>query len=100
MRLSQRKFIGIPVRTRSGHVLGKLADFVLESDTGRIEFLVVRTHKLIGGLMRDDLHVGWPQVLSLTDKEAIVVDAAVPAASRQMAVGFVPPPFPENASEP
>lgn len=83
--------VGIPVHTKSGQALGKLADVLLDTDTGRIMFLEVRTPGLIHGLMNDILHVSWAQIISLDDKEAIVMDAVIPVSSGALAINPVPP---------
>lgn len=89
MRLCPRKLTGIPVKTRSGNPVGKLADFLVETDTGRIEFLLVRTGVSIPGLMHQELQIAWSQVITLTEKEAIVADGSVPAGSLRLA-GVLP----------
>jgi len=91
MQIRPRKLIGIPVKTRAGQLLGKLADVLVETNTGRVEFLLVRTGMAIPGLSRDELRIAWSQVISLSEKEAIVADATIPVGSRMLAMNIVPP---------
>lgn len=81
MQASQRRLVGLPVRTRSGSDLGKIADFIMDTDTGRMAFLVVRTRGFIPGLMDHELRVAWAQVISLSDTGAIVEDRSVPSGA-------------------
>jgi len=81
MHISQRRLMGLPVRTRSSQALGKISDFVMDTDTGRIAFLLVRTRGFIPGLMDQELRIAWAQVISLTDKEAVVTDGSVPSGA-------------------
>lgn len=81
MQASYRKLLGIPVRTRSGHALGKLSDLIIDTDTGRLAFVQVRTRGLIPGLMDHELRIAWAQVISLNEKEAVVTDGSVPAGA-------------------
>ncbi len=90
MRLRPRKLIGIPVRTRSGQAVGKLADVLVETDTGRVEFLLVRTGMAIPGLPHEELQIAWSQVISLSEKEAIVADGTVPIGSKRLAIDIMP----------
>lgn len=87
MHVRQKKLLGIPVRTRSGQPVGKLADVELDTDTGRLDAIVVRTGGFIPGLIPRDLMVAWTQVVSLDDKEAVVADGTVPVGSAAIAMG-------------
>jgi len=81
--------MGIPVRTRSGTVVGRLTDLLVETDTGRVAFLLVRSRGFIPGLMDQDLRVAWTQVVSLSEQEAIVADNAVPSGATRFIAGLV-----------
>jgi sporulation protein YlmC with PRC-barrel domain len=82
MQVNGRKLVNIPVKTKSGQALGRLSDIVIDADTGRLSFLQVRVRGFIPGLMDQELRIAWAQVVSLSDKEAIVADAAVEALAR------------------
>ncbi|MFA5935957.1 MAG: PRC-barrel domain-containing protein [Patescibacteria group bacterium] len=83
--------IGIPVKTKSGQTIGKLADVCLDCDTGRIETLIVKGPGFIHGLMNQELHIAWSQVVSLSETEAIVFDGTVPMGASHLAIGHLPP---------
>ena len=72
MHISQRRLMGLPVRTRSGQALGRLTDLVIDTETGRIAFIQVRTRGFIPGLMDHELRIAWVQVISFSDKEIVV----------------------------
>lgn len=86
-----QKLAGIPVKTRSGEGLGRLVDVSIDTDTGRIDALLVRSRGLIPGLLDQELRITWSQVVSLSPTEAIVVDAVVPIKGRRLAVGTSSP---------
>lgn len=88
MHASQRRLVGLPVRTRSGHPLGKIADFIIDTDTGRIAFLAVRARGFIPGLMDQELRIAWAQVISLSDTEAVVADGSVPSGATRFIAGL------------
>ncbi|MBU1034962.1 PRC-barrel domain-containing protein, partial [Patescibacteria group bacterium] len=41
MQILIRRIINLPVRTRSGQVLGRVVDSIIDTETGRIAFLLV-----------------------------------------------------------
>lgn len=87
MRIRQKKLVGIPVRTASGQAVGRLADIELDTDTGRLEAIVVRTSGLIPGLIHHEVQVAWPQIISLCETEAVVADGTVPIGAAAIALG-------------
>jgi len=91
MQTRCQKLTGIPVKTRSGEGIGKLIDVSVDTDTGRIDALLVRSRGFIPGLLDQELRIAWAQVISLTPKEVVVVDGAVAVQGRRLAMGTVPP---------
>lgn len=83
MHFPVHSLVGIPVRTVSGHALGRLGDITVDADTGRLSFLEVRAPGLLKGLMNDLLHVSWAQVVSLDATQAVVADAVIAVASAE-----------------
>lgn len=88
MHTAVRRLVGMPVRTRSGQVIGKLIDVVMELETGRLAFLLVRARGFIPGLMDQELQIAWAQVISLNEKEAIVTDGSVPSGATRLAAAL------------
>lgn len=75
MLLNSKTAMGLPVRTKSGIQLGKLASFDLDAETGRLTALHVRVRGMVPGLLDDEAIVAWPQVVTMDDKEIVVVDS-------------------------
>ena len=88
MQTRSQKLHGIPVNTRSGTWIGKLADVSIETDTGRVDAILVRSRGFIPGLLEGELRISWSQVVSLSPKEVIVVDNVVPQGGRRLALGL------------
>lgn len=99
MYISSRKLIGLPVVTRSRQPVGKVAEIEIDTDTGRLQTLIVHTRKFLLGLLHPNLRVAWNQVISITDQEVVIVDGAVPIEAVGIAMGVVPPTMPGNATE-
>lgn len=78
----------MPVRTRSGQVIGKLTDIVLDLETGRLAFLMVRVRGFIPGLLDQELQIAWAQVISMNEKETIVTDGSVPTGATRFAAAL------------
>jgi sporulation protein YlmC with PRC-barrel domain len=86
MTVNSKAMAGVPVRTRSGELLGKVGSFEFEAETGRLTAIRVRSRNLLKEVLEDDLFVSWDQVLEVTLEAVIVADATVLAA----ATGVVP----------
>ncbi|MCI0479366.1 PRC-barrel domain-containing protein [Candidatus Uhrbacteria bacterium] len=105
MYISQRRLMGLPVRTRSGTALGKLTDLVVDTDTGRLAAFMVRTRGFIPGLMDHELRIAWTQVISLSEKELVVTDGSVPSGATRFIAGLTGkklsamPPIPNASTE-
>ena len=79
MTLSLEQLIGLKVRTQSGLVLGRVKDFELEAETGRIARYVVADGGWLPKLLSQDLLVDQTQVVQITEAEMIVEDGLVEA---------------------
>jgi sporulation protein YlmC with PRC-barrel domain len=86
MVISSKTLSGLPVQTRSGMALGKVAGFELDTETGRLSSLSVKTRGLVAGLLDQELSVVWDQIVEITDEQVTVKDTAVPAGGRAMAM--------------
>ncbi len=81
MKLNSKVLVGVPVRTKMGLAVGRLASLELDSDTGRLTSLLVRGKGVVAGLLEDQLVVSWSQVVSMSDKEIVVQDNFSPAGA-------------------
>ncbi|MBU1907618.1 PRC-barrel domain-containing protein [Patescibacteria group bacterium] len=86
MQILIRRIINLPVRTRSGQVLGRVVDSIIDTETGRIAFLLVRSRGLIQGLMGDALKIAWSQIISIDDKDVVVTDLVVREEAASLAL--------------
>lgn len=68
---------GVPVLTRNGEKIGRVASFVFETDTGRLASVAVQTAGIVSGLFRDELIISWDAVLEITQARVLVMDTAV-----------------------
>lgn len=71
--LSSHTLLGLPVETRSGTSLGRVAAFTLDEASQSILSYEVKRGRILG----DHLLVHRGQVLSLTGEKMVVEDAAV-----------------------
>ncbi|MEN9558167.1 MAG: PRC-barrel domain [Candidatus Parcubacteria bacterium] len=79
MVLSAKQLIHLPVRTSSGIGVGKVSGVEIDTDTGRLASVLVKTGGLLAGLIGKELVVAWNQVVSISETEVVVEDATVPA---------------------
>ncbi len=86
MVVNSKQLLGLPVFTRSGVHVGKVAGFLIETDTGRLSSLSVKARGLVPGLLDQELAVAWSQVVELTNERAVVEDGAIPVRARALAV--------------
>ncbi|MBI5654912.1 PRC-barrel domain-containing protein [Candidatus Uhrbacteria bacterium] len=91
MNLNSKALVGVPVRTKAGQLVGKLSSLEIDSETGRISLLRVRVRGMVPGLLDDEAFVAWSQVVSMSEKEIVVVDASVPATARLAKSDFAAP---------
>ncbi|HWQ99314.1 MAG TPA: PRC-barrel domain-containing protein [Candidatus Methylomirabilis sp.] len=85
MVVSTKQFIGLPVVTKSGTAVGKVAGFDIETDTGRIASLRVKVRGLVPGLLDQELLVAWGQIVEITIAQVVVQDGVVPIGGRVLA---------------
>lgn len=85
MHLNSKEFIGLPVVTKSGTALGKLASIDIDADSGRLVTLHVKTRGIVPGLLSDELLIGWASVIEMTDERIVVADASVAAGATAFA---------------
>lgn len=85
MRINSKKLTGLPVVTKTGAHLGKVSSFDIDTDSGRIESIHVKTRGIVPGLLDEELIVVWSQVIEITETNVIVTDALVPAGVRSIA---------------
>lgn len=74
MLVKAKDLLHLPVRTKSGTLVGKISAIELQTDTGRMDALCVKPS---GKLLGSELRIAWGQIVSLTDKEVIVDDATI-----------------------
>lgn len=87
MQLNAKALLNLPVVTKSGKALGKLASFEIDADTGTITTLHVKTPGVVSGLLSDELLVSWAAVIELTPERVVVTDATATAGMRAIAKG-------------
>lgn len=72
-RLSFEAIIHLPVYTRSGAYLGRVADVLLDQEQMRVEQFVVRKQHL--AVLSKELLIHRNQVISLNEEKMVVEDA-------------------------
>lgn len=81
MIVKAKDLLHLPVRTKGGTAVGKVSGIEIQTDTGRMETLLVKPS---GKLLGSELRVAWNQIVSLSDKEAVIQDATVQATNAQL----------------
>jgi sporulation protein YlmC with PRC-barrel domain len=87
MRINSKQLIGLPVETQGGVALGKVGSVDVETETGKIAALHVKTRGVIPGLMDEELLIDWTQIVEITAKRVVVADTAIPEGSPAFANG-------------
>lgn len=77
MRHRDAELRGVPVITKSGEKVGKLAAFVIDAEHHEVAQYVVARSSLLSSIMPDELLVHPSQVISLDAEMMVVEDAAV-----------------------
>jgi sporulation protein YlmC with PRC-barrel domain len=85
MRINSRHLAGLPVVTKSGRDLGRVGSFDVDTDSGRLVTLRVKTRGLVKGLLDQDLLINWSQVENIDETRVTVSDGSVPAGVRELA---------------
>lgn len=95
MVLSLKKLVGKPVVTRSGQLVGKVAGFEIDTLTGRIATMQVKSSGLVARLSEDVLIVSWDAIVEMTEKRVTIIDSVVQNPITLMsAAGMTPNPSP------
>ena len=81
MNLREKQLIGLPVRTKSGDNLGKVYDFIFDSETGVVIKYLVRDILMVKNILGNGLVIDKNQVIEINEKEMIVEDAAIKSES-------------------
>ena len=68
---------GIPVITRSGQKIGKLAAYVIDAEHHEVAQYVVSRSSLLSRILPDELLVNRSQVISLDSEMMVVQDGLV-----------------------
>ncbi len=82
MLLNSKDMIGVPVETRDGRFIGKVASFNVDAITGKLSSLLVHAPGIVSGLFRDELLVDWNVILEMTPDRVLVADTAVKSVAR------------------
>lgn len=89
MQFREKDLRGVPVFTKSGDKIGKLAGFLIDTDQHIVAQYIVARSRVLSRLLPEELSVRPSQVLSL-DAEKMVVDdmvIMVEAAAAAMRMG-------------
>ncbi len=86
MIINSKSFIGVPVVTESGVLMGKVGSIDFDSENGRFTGLHVRSRSVVSALSQPDLLIAWHQILSITDTEVRVKDTSVNVANAHLAL--------------
>ena len=74
---TDKELRGIPVFTKSGDKLGKIAGIVVDAARHEVREYAVSKSRLLSALLPDDLLIRPAQVIELTAERMIVDDASV-----------------------
>lgn len=77
MTVNSKHMQGVQVHTISGTRLGQVASFDLDADTGRLAAVRVKISRMVPAGLGPEALVAWSQIVSMDDKEVVVVDAFV-----------------------
>src|SRR5258708_5428976 len=86
MRFRDVELRGIPVITKSGQKVGKLAAYVIDAERHEVAQYVVTRSRLLSRILPEELLIDRSQVVSLDAEMMVVNDGAVPerAEARKM----------------
>lgn len=77
MRLSAKELISLPVETKSGEKLGKIASFEIDIETQQISAYLIKSSNLIKDLLFQDQLIISPNQVILINKRKMVVEDGV-----------------------
>lgn len=84
MIVNSKHLVHVPVKTRTGEVLGKLSSLELDADTGKLVSLLVKVSG-VKHLLDSELMIPWSKIISISEHEIIVADSFVPIGSAVLA---------------
>lgn len=68
---------GVPVTTRAGGRVGKVASFNLDQATGHLITLEVKASGFVAGLATSHLLIPWDAIVEMTDQRVVVQDGVI-----------------------
>ena len=77
MRFRDAELRGIPVITKSGQKIGKLAAYIIDAERHEVAQYVVSRSSLLSKILPDELLIAPGQVVSLDAEMMVVEDNAV-----------------------
>lgn len=80
-QVNTKEMAGVPVLSKTGSPLGKVASFDLDPLTGRLMTMRVKTKGLMAGMIADELMISWDAIVEMDQKKVVVIDQAVSAGS-------------------
>lgn len=90
MKLNTKDMIGVGVKTVSGQLVGKVLDFALDPESGRIVELRVKTKGVVAGFMAGELLVPWSAIVTMRVDGVIILDGTVKTVARTLASRAMP----------
>lgn len=85
-----KQLSGVSVQTASGTSIGAVSDVGIDTDTGRVQKVSVRSGGLVKGLMGDELMVDWSQIIEIREDVVVVDDALAKEANKSLARSMAP----------
>ena len=80
----------LTVKTKSGHLLGRVVSVEIDTDTGRIQNFFVSTSRVLPVVLDKELAIAWSQVVAWNDSELIVSDAYTKAGVTNLVMASSP----------
>lgn len=84
MYLQEKQIIGLPVKTQSGLMLGKVKHFTINTETGELAQLEIGSSSL-AKLFAQSLLINKSQIITISQQEIIVADGVSDALARNKA---------------
>jgi sporulation protein YlmC with PRC-barrel domain len=82
---SIKRLLSVPVKTIGGFILGQVVDFEIETDTGRLQTILVRPSGIVKGLVSESLRVDWLDIIEIRE-DVILVNDSVSKESAEASV--------------
>lgn len=70
--------------------MGTVSDFGIDTGTGQMQKISVRSGGLVKGLMGDELMVDWSQIVEIREDAVIVDDALAKETGKSLARSMAP----------